>query len=139
MTQVLPGYALRIRFDQKALEMNTLKIAMSLSVVLLAPLSAAGADPKPHTWTSAADLVERCNTMEQFSAGECAGYVVGVAEIADSGYLKGYRSCIPAHVNKGQLADAVRKYIAKHPEYQQYVGYQVVVMALVESFPCEKQ
>lgn len=119
--------------------MNLLKIVTSLIVLLLAPLAAAADNPKPHTWTSAAELADRCSTMDQFSAGECAGYVVGVAEITDSGYLKGYRSCIPARVNKGQLADAVRNYIAKHPDYKQYVGYQVVVLALVESFPCEKQ
>jgi hypothetical protein len=119
--------------------MNLLKIVASLIVLVFAPLAAAADNPKPHTWTSAAELADRCSTMDQFSAGECAGYVVGVAEITDSGYLKGYRSCIPARVNKAQLADAVRKYIAKHPDYQQYVGYQVVVLALVESFPCEKQ
>ena len=113
-------------------------IVMTL-VVLLLPHAVAADSPKPHTWTSGADLTDRCGTMEQFSAGECAGYVVAVAEITESGYLKGYRSCIPARVNKGQLTDIVRKYIAKHPEYQQSVGYQVVVIALVESFPCEKQ
>jgi Ssp1 endopeptidase immunity protein Rap1a len=114
------------------------RIVVTLVVLLLAHPAAADR-PKPHTWTSGADLSDRCGTMEQFSAGECAGYVVGVAEITESGYLKGYRSCIPARVNKGQLTDVVRKYIAKHPEYQQSVGYQVVVVALVESFPCEKQ
>jgi len=118
--------------------MNLLKLTLTLMVLLLSRPAAAD-NSKPHTWTSAADLVERCNTVDQFSAGECAGYVVGVAEITDSGYLKGYRSCIPPRVNKGQLADAVKKYVAKHPDYQQSVGYQVVVMALVESFPCDKQ
>lgn len=64
------------------------------------------------------------------------GYVVAAAEIADSGHLKGYRSCIPKGVTKGQLQDVVKKHLAKHPEQLEYIGYQVVVVALVEAFPC---
>ena len=120
--------------------MNIKRIAITMiAVLLLSHEAAAKENAKPQSWTSVADLVDQCNTIEQFSAGACMGYVVAVAEITDSGYLQGYRSCIPARVTKGQLEDVVKKYIAKHADYRQYVGYQAIVLALVESFPCEKQ
>jgi len=94
----------------------------------------------PRVWTFASDLVNQCgHVQDQFSTGACVGYVVAAAEIADSGRLKGYRSCIPKAVTKGQLQDVVNKYLARHPEQLNYIGYQVVVVALVEAFPCPAQ
>ena len=120
--------------------MNIKRIVLAMIAVLLVSHHAmAKENTKPQSWTSVADLVDQCNTIEQFSAGACMGYVVAVAEITESGYLQGYRSCIPSRVTKGQLEEVVKKYIAKHADYRQYVGYQAVVLALVESFPCEKQ
>jgi hypothetical protein len=92
---------------------------------------------RPRVWTSGTDLSAQCShVQDQFSTGACTGYVVAAAEIADSGRLKGYRSCIPKDVTKGQLQDVVNKHLAKHPEQLEYIGYQVVVVALVEAFPC---
>jgi len=33
----------------------------------------------------------------------------------------------------------VSKYLASHPEQLEYIGYQVVVVALVEAYPCRDQ
>jgi len=110
-----------------------------IAVMLLVFSAAARADEKdrPRVWTSASDLVAQCGqVLDQFSTGACTGYVVAAAEIADSGHLKGYRSCIPKDVTKGQLQDVVRKHLAKYPEQSEYIAYQVVVVALVEAFPC---
>ncbi len=113
--------------------------AVMAAVVLLAA-AAASADEKeraPRVWTSGADLAAECShVLDQFSIGACTGYVVAAAEIADSGRLKGYRSCIPKDVTKGQLQDVVNKHLARHPEQLGYIGYQVVVVALVEAYPC---
>ena len=83
---------------------------------------------RPRVWTSGSDLVDQCShVLDQFSTGACVGYVVAAAEIADSGRLKGYRSCIPKKVTKGQLQDVVSKHIAKHPEQLDYIGYRKAV------------
>jgi hypothetical protein len=114
------------------------KAVMAAVVLLFA--AAASAEEKerpPRVWTSGTDLAARCSqVLDQFSIGACAGYIVAAAEIADSGRLKGYRSCIPKDVTKGQLQDVVNKHLTKHPEQLEYIGYQVVVVALVEAFPC---
>ena len=110
-----------------------------VAVVLLLCSTAAPADENSRSrmWTSAAELMAQCGqVLDQFSTGACMGYLVAAAEIADSGHLKGYRSCIPKDVTKGRLQDVVRKHVAKHPEQSEYIGYQVVVVALVEAFPC---
>jgi len=111
-----------------------------MAVMLLLFSTAGSADEKDHqprVWTSGTELMAECSqVLDQFSTGACMGYVVAAAEIADSGHLRGYRSCIPKGVTKGQLQDAVKKHLAKHPEQLEYIGYQVVVVALVEAFPC---
>ena len=110
-----------------------------MAAMLLLFSAAASADEKdrPRVWTSGTELVAECGqVLDQFSTGACMGYVVAAAEIADSGHLKGYRSCIPKDVTKGQLQDVVKKHLARHPEQLEYIGYQVVVVALVEAFPC---
>jgi Ssp1 endopeptidase immunity protein Rap1a len=61
------------------------------------------------------------------------------AEIADGGYLQGHRTCIPKGITEGRLQEVVRRYLDKHPEYKGYIGYQVVVVSLVEAFPCPTQ
>jgi len=112
-----------------------------LSVALLLLSVGAWGDDKdqPRVWTSGSDLANQCgHVQDQFATGACVGYVVAAAEIADSGRLKGYHSCIPKGVTKGQLQDVVNKYLARHPEQLEYIGYQVVVVALVEAFPCQE-
>ena len=111
--------------------------AMTAAMLLLALQGAAADEDKPRSWTSGTDLWNECNNVQdQFSTGACLGYVVAAAEIADGGYLKGYRTCIPKDTSKGKLEDAVRRYLDKHPEQKRYIGYQVVVTSLVEAFPC---
>ena len=113
-----------------------------VAAVLLLFWAGASGDEKerPRVWTSGSDLVDQCShVLDQFSTGACMGYVVAAAEIAESGRLKGYRSCIPKDVTKGQLQDVVSKHLTKHPEQLDYIGYQVVVVALVEAFPCPSQ
>ena len=113
------------------------KPVMAAMALLLSAAASADEKDRPRVWTSGTGLVAQCSqVLDQFSTGACMGYVVAAAEIADSGHLKGYRSCIPKDVTKGQLQDVVKKHLAKHPEQLEYIGYQVVVVALVEAFPC---
>jgi Ssp1 endopeptidase immunity protein Rap1a len=113
------------------------KVVMAAVVLLLSAAAYADQKEHPRVWISGSDLAAQCSQiLDQFSIGACAGYVVAAAEIADSGHLKGYRSCIPKDITKGQLQDVVNKHLAKHPEQLEYIGYQVVVVALVEAFPC---
>ena len=118
-----------------------MKNAVMAAALLLLSAVASGEDKDgPHVWTTGKDLVEQCsNVRDQFSTGGCVGYVVAAAEIADSGRLKGYRTCIPKNVTKGHLQDVVNKYLAKHTEQLEYIGYQIVVVALVEAYPCPDQ
>ena len=113
------------------------KPVMAAMALLFSAAASADEKDRPRGWTSGTELVAQCSqVLDQFSTGACMGYVVAAAEIADSGHLKGYRSCIPRDVTKGQLQDAVKKHLAKHPEQLEYIGYQVVVVALVDAFPC---
>jgi hypothetical protein len=113
------------------------KAVIAAVVVSFSAATYAEEKQPPRVWTSGTDLAAQCShVLDQFSTGACAGYVVAAAEIADSGRLQGYRSCIPKDVTKGQLQDVVNKHLAKHPEQLEYIGYQVVVVALVEAFPC---
>ena len=113
------------------------KVVMGAVVLLFAAAASADEKERPRVWTSGTDLAAQCSqVLDQFSTGACAGYIVAAAEIAESGRLKGYRSCIPKDVTKGQLQDVVTKHLARHPEQLEYIGYQVVVVALVEAFPC---
>jgi hypothetical protein len=108
----------------------------AVALLFAAAVSADDKEP-PRVWTSGTDLAAQCSqVLDQFSTGACAGYVVAAAEIADSGRLKGYRSCIPKDVTKGQLQEVVTKHLARHPEQLEFIGYQVVVVALVAAFPC---
>lgn len=114
--------------------------AMTAAMLLLAMQMAAADENKPRSWTSGTNLWTECNNIQdQFSTGACLGYVVAAAEIADGGYLKGYRTCIPKGTNAGKLEDIVRRYLDKHPEHKGYIGYQIVVTSLVEAFPCPTQ
>jgi hypothetical protein len=116
------------------------KVVMGTALLFLSVVAAAEDKDHPRAWTSATDLMAQCSqVLDQFSTGACVGYVVAAAEIADSGRLKGYRSCIPKDVTKGQLQDVVTKYLAKHPEQLEYIGYQVAVVALVEAYPCQER
>ena len=111
---------------------------MAIALLLLSAAASGQEKDGPHVWTSGTDLVAQCgNVQDQFSTGSCMGYVVAAAEIADSGRLKGYHSCIPKNVSKGQLQDVVNKYLAKHKDQLDYIGYQIVVVALVEAYPCK--
>jgi len=113
--------------------------ATTILAMLLMAMAGAAADEhsKPRGWTSGTDLGVECNnTKDQFSTGACVGYIVAAAEIADSGYLQGYRTCIPKGASAGTLQDVVRRHLDRHPELKEYVGYQVVVVSLMEAFPC---
>ncbi len=115
------------------------KAVVAAVLLLFSVVASADEKDQPRVWTSGSDLVAICGQVQdQFSTGACVGYVVAAAEIADSGRLKGYRSCIPKGVTKGQLQDVVNKHLARHPEQLEYIGYQVVVVALVEAFPCQE-
>jgi Ssp1 endopeptidase immunity protein Rap1a len=114
--------------------------AMTVAMLLLAMLEASADESKPRSWTSRTNLWTECdNIQDQFSTGACLGYVVAAAEIADGGYLQGHRTCIPKGITEGRLQEVVRRYLDKHPEYKGYIGYQVVVVSLVEAFPCPTQ
>ena len=116
------------------------KAVMAAVLLLFWALASGDEKERPRVWTSGSDLADQCaHVLDQFSTGACMGYVVAAAEIADSGHLKGYRSCIPKDVTKGRLQDVVSKHLAKHPEQLDYIGYQIVVVALVEAYPCTSQ
>jgi hypothetical protein len=69
----------------------------------------------------------------------CSGYVVGVYDtltaIASTSRLPRL-ICIGTGVNGAHLAEAVRKYLADHPESRQHTGVEEVEGALAHAFPC---
>ena len=88
-------------------------------------------------------MVEKCNTLENtwkggFREGLCNGMIVGF----DYGYSYKNRDktyCVPSGVNQGQIVKVVRKYIDEHPEKLHELYGKLIIEALNESFPCNKQ
>ena len=76
-----------------------------------------------------------------FHAGECFGFVFGV----EQGHLATATQrdqesafCIPKGVEPGQVSEVTRNYLGEHPEGRHRPAASLVLMALVEAFPCEK-
>ena len=83
-------------------------------------------------------LYDECKgSPGSFNSGFCAGFIVGIADLAAA--LKAIDFCPPQGMTVGQTVDTVKKFLTDHPESRHYSGYSEVIVALRLGYPCAKQ
>jgi hypothetical protein len=111
-----------------------MRLLLTGLLLLLSPL--AGAD-----YDTGARLYEDCKSENPFNQGYCGGYVTGV--VATLVNLQRYRQlpdtalCIPDDVSKGQLVEAVVKYLENYPRQRDRQAVNLVPEALNAEYPCK--
>jgi len=71
----------------------------------------------------------------------CMGYVGGVSDTSDTvaaSYTGAAKVCKPAGVTLPQIADLAIAWLKANPSKRHFSASTVVVIALVEAFPCKK-
>jgi hypothetical protein len=111
------------------------RLPCCLLLLLLAGGAAAGPDDD-----TGERLYQDCSSQNEFLKGYCGGYITGV--IASLVNLQRYRQipdsllCLPVDVSKGQLVEAVTRYLDQYPEKRSRQSINLVPEALNEAFPC---
>lgn len=83
------------------------------------------------------DLLRWCTNTDNFSEGECGGYIIGVADAQE--FFRAANksaSCVPADVEAGQLRDVVVKYLQDNPNVRNLGASVLVMAAIVNAWPC---
>ena len=119
---------------------STCLVALALAFTLGGAL---GQDTKTAKgFFSGSRLYEECFRDHPLSYGFCLGFVAGVTDtyfllVASNVSLGAWRACIGANVTAEQIRNAVKHYLALHPETRDYMAADLVSAALAEEFPCE--
>lgn len=66
----------------------------------------------------------------------CLGYVRGVSDLMDLGWVGG-KPCVPGEVTNGQLLQIVTLYVDTHPKVQDYATELAEILALRGYFQCK--
>jgi hypothetical protein len=85
-------------------------------------------------------LKSNCDdTIIDFSAGLCTGFIVGVADVmGDGNEINGFRACVPDNVIVNQVVNVARQYLARNPAQRHFSAASLVASALQEAFPCKQ-
>ena len=103
--------------------------------------------------TSGNNLLLNCHEFIKYDQGQthdsekrarCISYIKGAF---DSFYsLKGYLNkdeiqdvCIPIKVTKDQIVRVVYVYLRNHPSKLKQTGSSIVILALIDKFPCKNK
>ena len=103
-----------------------------LAAALFAALLSAGpaAAGRGHTGHSLHNL---CKT----SRPVCIGYISAVVDIMEStGYVHGFRACIPRGIGEARFAEVVARWLAARPRQRGQPADRLVARILAEAFPC---
>jgi hypothetical protein len=80
------------------------------------------------------DLYARMISNEPMDRVLALGYVMGVSDThQDTAH------CAPDSVTNGQTRDVVKLYLQKNPAVRDFTADILVMVALVEAFPCKQQ
>jgi hypothetical protein len=86
--------------------------------------------------------VQQLNSYETHSNVQCLSYVDGIFEtmsLVDNLHLEPRGFCAPGQpVQRKEMVQIVRKYIAEHPETSNERTVVLVWVALSQAFPCNK-
>ena len=112
-----------------------MKLLITLLVTLGISMGSYGA------YMTAAQLLERCESVANVDKAVCLGYVQGAVDTFESVMSLGAwpkNFCIPQQVTLVQLSKVLVKYLNEHPEDLHYMADNEVHMAFMKAFPCEK-
>jgi hypothetical protein len=108
--------------------MRTVLAALVLTCCTYAHVQGVG------TFVGGNDLYEACkDDASQF----CVGYLMGAADVA-SNTVVATTLCIPHEATAGRLRSVLMRYLDEHPEQREEPAYRVVLLALLDAFPCER-
>jgi hypothetical protein len=83
----------------------------------------------------------RGTTQQAYESGICQGFVVGVLDVTGIEELRGderfTRLCLPSRLDQNAATEIVATYLEQHPEQRHLSGYEIVRMALAQSFRCK--
>jgi hypothetical protein len=95
------------------------------------------AGPTQAQLVSGNKLFEYCQdhtSIERLSV--CDGYILGAADASSLAASK--RVCIPSGASAIQIRDAVIKWLADHPGQRHGSAALLILLSLIEVFPCKK-
>ncbi|MGR3303846.1 MAG: Rap1a/Tai family immunity protein [Candidatus Scalindua sp.] len=104
-----------------------MKICVLLIVVLMPVLSYAD-------YFMGNDIMEYWNEKDSADNIMIRGYFAGVQDA-----YNGYYFCVDAEVKLSQAAEVIIKYMKDNPEKWHTAGKNLVINALSEAFPCDKE
>lgn len=125
-------------------------LAMILAVLFLAQGSAEPTNKRIGQFETGNDLYTLCKQYDYYSQGVCSGYIMGVHDLV-AHLQKSVSSedkqplwrlnevCGSGEVTSGQVRDEVTKYLRDHPETRDQSAAQLIIIALLASFPCDDQ
>ena len=100
---------------------------------LLIALTAALAFSAQAQFISGNTLHTRINSTETHDRIWAMGFITGVSDAYD-----GELFCVPNGVNVSQLVDITKDFIRRNPRDRHMVAAALVMLALVDVFPCKK-
>ncbi|MBX7480957.1 Rap1a/Tai family immunity protein [Qipengyuania qiaonensis] len=121
-----------------------MKLLIALSAIVFAVTPATvRADT---TFVNGNILLERCrpgvdDPSTQILVGNCYGYVAGAVdtfEILQSAKIIDRYYCMPNGVSVEQLAAITVKYLNDNPSERHNIGSSLILKALIQSFPCDR-
>lgn len=92
------------------------------------------------------DMVKWADANDRVLAGRGAGYDEGhsamigayVAGVYDA-YKLGGGMCVPQKTPLGQLIAVVKKHLKDHPSEWHFTAEAIVIVALINAFPCSEK
>jgi hypothetical protein len=72
----------------------------------------------------------------------CDGYVIGVLDALATvreaeGSAIAERFCVPSKLLSGAVTQVFARYLFEHPDQRKYTASSLVILAMIEAFPCK--
>lgn len=136
--------------------LSILKIRQIASMIVALAMAAFPATTRAQADVSGNYWLNKCESPNNFDAGLCLGFVVGV----HTGYTSGsimtwlsavnqiqgasnltyektvFRYCHPDNMTNGQLRDIFINYLKKNPEIRHKPADGLLIDAMILAFPC---
>lgn len=106
---------------------------------LLIAICAAPAQSAGRRFVSGEQIIEYCTAPKgDVQRTDCLGYVTGIADALSRGPVGNISACVPPHVTRHQMRDAVVKWLAANPQLRHFAASSLVATALAKSYPCRR-
>lgn len=110
------------------------KHIMILAALLIANPAKAGEVVKDN----GNELLELCNSSNQYERGMCLGYIRGLSVGVETMLsFQNKKICYPAGVTVGQMQDVVVSYIERNPAKRHEISILLFMRAINEAWPCQ--